>query len=161
MRLIRLLVPLTLLAALLVPAGTAAARKNPYTAGGVCGPGFKPIDRHQLVDSNYGIRLATVVLTYNAATGRNCVVTLKRYRAGKKERYNDWVYATLATRPMRNPANLARDAGDFRWYAGPIYVTAPNKCVRWGGGASLIVPANWTPRGKFNSAFQSRWSHCG
>jgi hypothetical protein len=161
MSLVRLL-PLTVLVALLVLPGSAgAARNNPYTAAGVCGAGFKPIDRRQLVDSNFGVRLATVVLTYNTATGRNCVVVLKRYRVGQTSRYGDRLYAQLYTRPLRNPANLGHDQGNFRYYAGPVYVTAPGKCVQWGGGASLLVPANWTPRGQFHSAFRSRWSHCG
>jgi hypothetical protein len=151
----------TIVAGLLVLSGSASAeRKNPYTAAAVCGAGFSPIDRHQLVDSNWGKRLAEVVLTYNPATGQNCVVTLKRYRVGLAARYGDWVYAELYTRPLSNPANLDDDKGDFKYYAGPVYVTAPNKCVQWGGGASLLVPPNWTPRGEFHSAFRSRWTHC-
>jgi hypothetical protein len=150
----------TLIASLALPAAAAAEKKNPYTAAQVCGPGFAPIDRHQIVDSNFGQLLSEVVLTYNAATGRNCVVNLKRYRVGLDRKYGDWLYAELYTRPLRNPANLGHDQGDFKWYAGPVYVTAPNKCVQWGGGADLLVPANWEPRGEFHSAFRSGWTHC-
>ena len=157
----RLVLSLLVVVALLAVPGAASAKKNPYTAAGVCGPGFAPIDRHKLVDSNWGQLLAEVVLTYNSATGQNCVVTLKRYRVGEVERYGDWVMAELYTRPLKNPANLATDKGDFKFYAGPVYVTAKDKCVQWGGQADLLVPANWHPRGEFHSAFRSRWSHCG
>lgn len=158
----RALTPLLLAAAVLLAAtATADARRNPYTAAGVCGPGYRPVDRHQLVDSNFGRRLATVVLTYNAATGRNCVVTLKRYRVGLKRGYGDWLYAELYTRPLKTPGNVASDHGNLAYFAGPVYVAARGKCVQWGGGASLLVPPNWEPRGEFHSAFRSRWSHCG
>jgi len=148
------------LVAALSPAA-ADAKRNPYTAAEVCGPGYKVIDRHKLVDSNHGKLLAELVLTYNSATGKNCAVNLKRYRVGLGRKYEDWMYVQLHTRPLRDPANSATDKDDFKYYAGPIYVYARDKCVMWGGGASLIVPANWTPRGTFHSAFLSRWTHCG
>lgn len=160
MHLHRILISLVVLAAVATLPATAAAKKNPYTAERVCGAGYKPIDRHKLVDSNHGKLLAEIVLTYNPATGKNCAVNLKRYRAGKAETYNDWLYVTLYTRPLSNPENLDQDKGDFKWFAGPVYVSARDKCVQWGGGADLIVPANHTPRGSYYSHFRSRWSHC-
>ena len=107
------------------------------------------------MDSNFGKRLSEVVLTYNAATGRNCVVNLKRYRVGLARGGGDRLYAELYTRPLSEPTeNLDHDQGDFKWFAGPVYVTARSKCVKWGGGADLLVPANWEPRGEFHSAFR-------
>ncbi|WP_187368803.1 serine/threonine protein kinase [Baekduia soli] len=153
-------VAVALIAVMALPA-MAAAKANPYTAAGVCGPGFKPIDRHRLVDGNWGQLLSEVVLTYNASTGQNCVVNLKRYRVGQAEKYGDWLYAEVYTRPLTNPANLDSDQGNFKFFAGPVYVTARSKCVRWGGGADLLVPSNWSPRGEFHSAFRSGWTHCG
>ena len=74
-------------AGLAVLPSAASAKKNPYTAPGVCGPGFKVIDSHRLYDDDSGterpVHLATVVLTYNSRTGQNCAVTMKRYRVGK------------------------------------------------------------------------------
>jgi serine/threonine-protein kinase len=161
MRLSRTVLLLVALAGLLVAPAAASARKNPYTAAGVCGPGYKVIDRHALTDGNWGVKLADVVLTYNAATGRNCVVTLKRYRVGQAAKYGDWLYAELYTRPLSTPGNTTAQSGNFKFFAGPVYVTARSKCVQWGGGADLLVPKNWVPRGEFHSAFRSRWSHCG
>ena len=144
---------------------TAFAKKNPYTAAGVCGPGYKAIDRHRLHDTNSEtgrpILLATVVLTYNSATGKNCAVTMKRYRVGKAVRtFGDHLYVSLAARPL-GPTTADGDSGEFKYYAGPVYVPARDRCVQWGGGAELLVPANWVPRGYFNSAYKSRWEHCG
>lgn len=153
-----------LLLALVVAAAlpsSASARTNPYTATGVCGPGYSVVDRHKLVDSNHGKLLAELVLTYNPATGKNCLVNLKRYRVGLGRRYMDWMYVQLHTRPLRVASNSATDKGHFKYYAGPIYVSARGKCVMWGGGADLVFPANHSPRGTYHSSFLSRWSHCG
>ena len=153
------------IAALGVPAA-ASAKKNPYTAAGVCGPGYRVIDRHRLWDYNSSngnkVTLATVVLTYNSANGNNCAVTMKRYRVGKRRRggIDDWLYVSLAARPLSD-ATVEGDSGNFKFFAGPVYVPARNRCVQWGGGASLLVPANHTPRGHYNSAYKSRWEHCG
>lgn len=150
-----------LVAALALPgAAGAKERKNPYTATGVCGPGFKKIDSRRLVDSNFGKLLSEVVLTYNARTGQNCTVNLKRYRVGLKEKSNDWMWAETYTRPTSIQSNLSSNTGDFAYFAGPTYVQARGKCVQWGGGAALIVEPNRVPRGEYHSAFRSRWSHC-
>ena len=149
--------------ALLVAPSAASARKNPYTPQRVCGAGYKVIDSHRLYDTRYSGAplLATVFLTYNGATGKNCAVTIKRYRVGKTSKvYGDFMYVEIATRPLNN-ANTDTDHGNFRYFAGPSYVSARGKCVRWGGGATLLVPARFTPRGYYESAFRSRWSHCG
>jgi hypothetical protein len=133
----RIVLPLSLIAGLLIAPAAASAKRNPYTAAGVCGAGFQAIDRHKLIDSNYGRYLAEVVLTYNPATGQNCVVTLKRYRVGVARKYDDWLMAEIYTRPLRVPSNLDSDKGDFKYFAGPVFVTAPDKCVKWGGQARV------------------------
>ncbi len=141
-----------------VPAAASAAG-NPYTAAGVCGPGFRPIDRHGLYAyapyDGARVHLATIVLTYNRATGRNCVVTLKERRLGKP----DHVYAQVQTRPAA-PGNADGDAGRFRYYAGPTYVYAPGKRIRWGGGTIQRLPNYQVPT-FVNDAWLSRWSHGG
>ena len=159
-RTVLLSLALLVVVALAGPAG-ASAKRNPYTGPGVCGPGYKAIDRHKLVDGNNGILLAEVVLSYKASTGQNCVVTLKRYRIGLKTKYYDNVYADLYTKPLSTPGNTTSDQGSFAYFAGPVYVTARSKCVQWGGGADLWAPSNWHPRGVLHSAFRSGWTHCG
>jgi hypothetical protein len=155
---------LGLLVAAALPSSANAA-KNPHTATGVCGPGYGVIDRHPLYDTNpetgRRVLLASVVLTYNSATGKNCAVTLKRYRVGRRAPiFGDHLGVSLAARPL-GPSTAAGDAGQFRWYAGPVYVPARKRCVQWGGDATLLLPANFEPRGYFTSAWRSRWSHCG
>jgi hypothetical protein len=163
MRTLRILLGAALLGLLAIPSAASAA-KNPYTAAGVCGSGYKVIDRHRLYATNPAtgrrVLLAAAVLTYNARTGRNCAVTMKRYRVGKARRvFGDHLSVSLAARPL-GPGTVDGDAGEFRYYAGPAYVPARNRCVQWGGSATLLMPANFVPRGYFNSAYRSRWEHC-
>lgn len=154
----KLLISLGLVALAGIPA-VASAAGNPYTAAGVCGRGYAPIDRHEL----YGIapydgarvHMATIVLTYNPSTGSNCVVTLKQRRLGKR----DSVYAEVRTRPAA-PGNADGDSGRFRYFAGPTYVTAPGKRIRWGGGTTQQLP-NYEVATFVNDAWLSPWEHGG
>src|SRR5262245_9075597 len=99
-----LLLSCALIGSVAVPS-TATAKKNPYTAEGVCGPGYRAIDRHRLYDVNPAtgrrVKLAVVVLTYNSRNGHNCAVTLKRYRVGKRRpTFGDFLSVSLAARPL-------------------------------------------------------------
>ncbi|MGE0028275.1 MAG: hypothetical protein AB7O78_02500 [Thermoleophilia bacterium] len=154
----RVTVPLALAVLAGIPVAASAAA-NPYTAAGVCGAGFRPIDRHPLYATapydGARVHLATIVLTYNGATGQNCVVTLKARRLGKP----DHVYAEVRTRPAA-PGNADGDAGTFEYFAGPTYVYARGKKVRWGGGTVQRLPHYEVPT-FVNSAWLSGWSHGG
>ena len=148
----------------LLAAQAATARKNPYTAKGVCGQGYNVIDRHRLYDTNPAtgrrVRLAVVVLTYNSGNGYNCAVTLKRYRVGKKRRvFGDFLSVSLAARPLSDDT-VDGDSGNFKYFAGPTYVPARRRCVQWAGGATLLMPPNFEPRGYYEAASKSRWEHC-
>jgi hypothetical protein len=164
MRTLRILVCAALLGLLALPSAASAAKRNPYTAAGVCGPGYKVIDRHRMYATNPAngndVLLAAVVLTYNAARGTNCAVTMKRYRVGRKQRvFGDHLSVSLAARPL-GPETADGDAGEFKYFAGPVYVPARDRCVQWGGAATPLMPANFEPRGYYNSAYRSRWEHC-
>ena len=163
MKTTKILLAAGLLLGLALPSA-AGATKNPYTAAGVCGPGYRVIDRHRLYATNPAtgrpVLLAAVVLTYNRASGRNCAVTMKRYRVGKAvPTFGDFLSVSLAARPL-GPGTVAGDSGEFKYFAGPVYAPARQRCVQWSGSAELLMPANFTPRGYFNSAFKSPFEHC-
>ena len=155
----RLLITLGLVALAGAPA-TASAAGNPYTAAGVCGPGYKPIDRHALYATapydGARVHLATIVLTYNAAAGQE----LRRHVEGAAHRQADYVYAEVRTRPAA-PGNSDGDSGSsLRYFAGPTYVHAPGRKVRWGGGTEQRLPHYEVPT-FVNSAWLSPWEHGG
>jgi len=145
--------------AVMLPAEAAVAKKNPYTAKGLCGPSFSVIDRKQLYDvsplDGRRYHLSTAVLMYSSQTGENCAVHLKRRRIDKP----DSVDITLITRPPSD-ANSDGDGGlNLKFFAGPVKVPARGKCVQWWGSTTQ-------KQFKFNtsvdlySGFRSRWVHC-
>ncbi|MFF0769019.1 serine/threonine protein kinase [Nonomuraea wenchangensis] len=116
-----------------LPPTKLPAKRNPYTAAGVCGAGYKVINSHAL--GSY----ATVYLLWNAGAGKNCVVTLSRYVYPNKVEMN----AILQVKGGSSGSN----PGSFSTYAGPIRLPAAKKCVIWGGSIS-------------NVSWKSGWSHC-
>lgn len=131
--------------AIALPA-TASAKGNPYTAEQVCGAGFYKIDRHKLYSgSRYTTLLATTFLLYNASSGRNCAVTMKRHYIGTPTTTS----VSLKVKGKKRPWVV--DFGSYKYYAGPVYRKAPGRCVRWGATVS-------TPMGE--DSFISPFGHC-
>ncbi|MFC5802318.1 spore-associated protein A [Streptomyces formicae] len=125
-------------AGLLMTAPTASAASAGATAAynGVCGSGYV------VVNSAPVANVGTVYLTYNAKTGKNCVVT-KRNTVGSP------IYMAAYLNVVGRPeSEAAVDEGEYRSYAGPVYKYAPGVCVEWGG-----VIGNWQT---FNAG-----SNCG
>ena len=125
---------------------TASAKRNPYTAEQVCGAGFSKIDKHKLYSgSRHTTHLATTFLLYNGATGRNCAVTMKRRFIGKPTTTG----VSLKVKGKRRPWVVDQDA--YKYYAGPVYRAAAERCVRWGATVS-------TPIG--DDTYISPFGHC-
>jgi hypothetical protein len=110
----------TALAAALISAAPASAA----TYGGECGSGYSVVNSAPIGSKG------TVFLTYSAATGKNCVVA-KRDTAGSPV----LIEAGLGLNPVGNHWP-AYDGGQYRSYAGPIYLSAAGKCVDWMGRIS-------------------------
>ncbi|WP_433421772.1 hypothetical protein ACQP1V_11340 [Microtetraspora malaysiensis] len=127
----------------LLPAAAEAA--SPQS---ICGAGYTLVkDGSRAIKTKKGEQLAVTHLLYNGRTGKNCAVTIKTMYIGKPS----YTYVGL------NVEN-GTDAGEGAWfdrYAGPIYVNARHKCVRYSGKAS-------SPDGK-KKAFGGRdkFDNCG
>lgn len=91
-------------------AAAAAAKYN-----GACGGGYSVVNSAQ----------GTVFLTYNSATGKNCVVTV-RAKPGKA------VHMT-ASLGFASPTTTVTDTGYYTTYAGPVHLDARGLCVTWRG----------------------------
>jgi hypothetical protein len=103
--------------------GTLMAAATPASAatyGGQCGNGYGVVNQFDL-PTNRG----TVFLTYNASTGRNCVVTVRTNPGA----------ATLMEAALKRSSSSTWtvDSGNYTTYAGPVYVSAAGQCVDWGG----------------------------
>ncbi|MEV0393882.1 spore-associated protein A [Polymorphospora rubra] len=125
MKLVRTTVAtVTVAAAMMAGALTAATPAYAATYGGECGSGYGVVNSAAI-----GAK-GTVFLTYSAATGRNCVVA-KRNTAGSPV----IIEAGLAIHPVGSYWT-AFEGDHFRSYAGPIYLQAAGRCVDWMGRIS-------------------------
>jgi serine/threonine protein kinase len=121
------------------PAKTAAPPpaqpepKNPHTPAQVCGSGFY-VQRSQSFNGGETFQL------YNSGTKQNCVVTMKYVGVGKESP----VSATLDVQGGES----VTDNGNYKYYAGPVKLPAPGKCVKFSGS----VGAGSTSAG---------WANCG
>ncbi|MDL4772616.1 MULTISPECIES: serine/threonine protein kinase [Thermomonosporaceae] len=75
----------------------------------------------------------TAYLLYNSS-GYNCAVTLKTKSVGKASPVSVWI--------QRQGSGQIKDGGSFAWYAGPVYVSAAKKCVRFGGDGGTAPYGN-------------------
>ncbi|WP_233509956.1 protein kinase domain-containing protein [Actinomadura craniellae] len=109
--------------------GGGTQRTNPYTAQQVCGGGYY-VQRSSAFSGGRTYQL------YNTSTKNNCVVTLKTVDVGRPTR----VWAKLEAQG----GGTRSDSGSFSYYAGPVYVEAPGKCVRYSGGVgSASTSVGW------------------
>ena len=136
-RVLSLTVAMIALIAVAATPTASAAKRNPYTAAGVCGPGYEVVNRAPMF--RYGRLLAGTVLTYKRSTGRYCAVTLKRRWIGRPS----WTEVYL--RREGGPRQDHRDYGSFSYYAGPVYNRSADRCLGWGGKAHQLVrrQGNW------------------
>ncbi|XVU28001.1 hypothetical protein ACQPZJ_13420 [Actinoplanes sp. CA-054009] len=110
----------SLVAGSLVPASPAFAASY----GGECGSGYSVVNSAAIGSKG------TVYLTYSAATGKNCVVA-KRNSAGSAV----LVEAGLGLNPVGTHWPQF-DGGYYTSYAGPLYLSAADRCVDWMGRIS-------------------------
>ncbi|WP_232293315.1 spore-associated protein A [Stigmatella aurantiaca] len=99
---------------------------------GACGSGYSVIDSHVLAGG-------AVYLTYNSSTGKNCVVTVRNTSGSRVQ---------MCAKVSKAGAAWIQDCGSYTSYAGPVYVTASNACIDWGGSIG-------------NSSFYEFGTHCG
>ena len=106
-----------------------------YTATGLCGSGYTT----EVAEME--ILGGSVYLMYNSSNGYNCVVTIKTANVGTATP----TAAVLGTKEgaVLEPSTWQEhDSGNYKYFAGPVYVYAPHTCVYWGGEAG-----NWASGG--------------
>ncbi|MFI5972468.1 spore-associated protein [Streptomyces sp. NPDC051452] len=104
-------------------AAPASAAPN-TTAQKVCGSGYKTVNSAAVGS------LGTVYLTYNAATGKNCVATI-RSTPGAAVAMSAWIYVS-------DTDQGDQDYGQYTSYAGPARVSGKGHCVDWGGAIKNV-----------------------
>ncbi|QFY06316.1 protein kinase [Nonomuraea phyllanthi] len=104
------------------PAPTNEA-KNPYSPTQVCGAGFS-VQRSSAFAGGVTYQL------WNNGTQQNCVVTMKTKDVGKSTPVSATLYV------QGGSPGSASDSGNFEYYAGPVKLKAPGKCVKYSGSTS-------------------------
>ncbi|MBO3742155.1 spore-associated protein A [Actinoplanes flavus] len=122
MKLVKTAVAAAAVTAAVSVAGAAPAYAASY--GGECGSGYSVVNSAAIGTKG------TVFLTYSSATGKNCVVA-KRNSSGSAV----LLEAGLAINPVGTHWTVF-DGGYYTSYAGPIYLSAADKCVDWMGRIS-------------------------
>jgi hypothetical protein len=131
--------------ALALAAPLAAAATNPYGPVRVCGSSYRVIGSHAVTGPAGGV-LGVAYLTYSRTTRKNCAVMIKRRAIGVPT----FSEVSLAAKG----GNYMADNGDFRYFAGPLYVHAPGRCVIYGGRMR-------DAKGNGGSWITPRFGHCG
>ncbi|MFF4409280.1 spore-associated protein A [Streptomyces sp. NPDC001262] len=127
-----LLAAATTVTGLVAGTGTAVAAPAPAaTYNQECGTGYKQVNQIPIPDRG------TVILTYNAATGRNCVVTKRNSSTGSRLWVGSWLQRDNDLKSKQE------QYGFYTSYAGPVYLDARGKCVDWGGEIDGYVVARY------------------
>ncbi|MEV4005677.1 serine/threonine-protein kinase [Actinomadura sp. NPDC049753] len=115
--------------------GTSTPPKEPpnkYTPQSACNSGGKGTGYYVL--RSMGVSGGVAYLLYSNSTKYNCAVTIKTKHVGTKSPVSTWI--------QKKGGGAISDSGSFAWYAGPVYVSAPGVCVRFGGNGSTAPYGN-------------------
>lgn len=134
-RLVQLLLTAAVAAAMVLSANGTAHAANPYNFHDVCGSGYKVLSGGViLVKSRSGTSYGVMYVGYNSSNGRNCVTTIKTRYVNVPSIVD--LLVQVAGDPPRGNADMVR------YYAGPIYVYAPGRCLS-------VSTTMYTPDGDF------------
>ncbi|MCX4984075.1 spore-associated protein A [Streptomyces sp. NBC_00250] len=130
------------LAAVALTPGVANAASNPYN--GICGANYTVIDHLKMTSG--GTHLGDAYLTYNSSNGYNCSIMQIVPGSGT-------IFAET-TLQLTGGGDGDSDSGYFSSYAGPVYLSAKNRCIDWigsiGGNSSERLASHFIGN-----------SHCG
>lgn len=109
---------------LMTPANAAAA----YSVPGVCGSGYKEVRSWALKSGSTTVAYAK--LGYNASNKKNCAFTQK---STTNKSYGKKSNISVNLREHRYGTTRYDVSGPYKYYAGPVYVSAEKTCVSvWG-----------------------------
>lgn len=132
---------------------TAPAHADSYAEpvrGPSCGAGFHLQESRKIWETGAGHVAGVVDLYYNKSTGYNCVIT---------RRDKDFRTASIAATVRRSgDMKLSQDKDTYRNYAGPTYLHAKGRCVKFGG---QLVGRFAFDDGNRSAKWISGWVHCG
>ena len=97
---------------------------SPASAAGECGSGYTQVDSYAIGSAG------TLELYYSSSSGKNCAIA----RDSSPGYGHKAVYIGLENKPWADV-----DSGNFTYYAGPVYVSAPGQCIDVRGDVGSTV----------------------
>jgi hypothetical protein len=133
----------TLLAGAALASTTLVAGATPASAAGPCGSSYTRVGVYNIGIEKYGYRTGILEVYYSSSTGKNCALT---YGDGPYANTTSWKGVTIS---RGDGSGKDTDADNYKYYAGPVYVSAPGQCIDVEG-----ISPSWTSV-KLNNV------HCG
>ncbi|MEU4232565.1 spore-associated protein A [Nonomuraea sp. NPDC026600] len=100
---------------------------SPASAAGPCGAGYSRIDVYAIPQS--GPKIGSLELYYNSGNGKNCALA---YGVGS-DYYGKSTYKDVAIRRAGGSGGWVSNNGYFKYYAGPVYISAKDTCIDLAG----------------------------
>ncbi|MCF6473163.1 spore-associated protein A [Nonomuraea sp. MG754425] len=123
----------TSLVGTVVAAATLVTGATPASATGPCGSSYNRVGVYNIGVDKYGYRTGVLEVYYSSSTGKNCALT---YGDGPYANTTSWKGVIIS---RADGSGRDSDAGEYQYYAGPVYVSAPGQCIDVEG----VSPA-WT-----------------
>ncbi|MEO3875615.1 hypothetical protein ABGB18_43115 [Nonomuraea sp. B12E4] len=101
--------------------GATAASASTAAAASPCGSGYGRVGVYAIPKT--GARKGTLEVYYSSKTGKNCALAY-----GYGATYNHKTYKSVLI-SVSDGTRADHDYGQFSRYAGPVYVSAPHKCI--------------------------------
>lgn len=99
----------------------------PASAAGPCGSGYNLVGSYAIPAS--GARTGTIEVYYSSGSGKNCAIA-----EGSGSNYGTKNYKVVGISVSGASSWTGYDSGLYSYYAGPVYVSAPGKCIDLLGG---------------------------
>ncbi|MFE0579338.1 hypothetical protein [Streptomyces sp. NPDC058874] len=121
-------------------------------SGGSCGAGYYQQDAYPLGDHTGASGAGVMFLYYNKSTGKNCAIL----RRDTQFNVTDGMGIAISSSDGKVSADNRRT---YTQYAGPVYVSAPGKCVMLSGH----VTGFWNGSSGWPGTHRETtgWVHCG
>ncbi|MEV6041602.1 spore-associated protein A [Nonomuraea sp. NPDC052116] len=105
----------------LIAGGLLTGLAAPASATGPCGSGYNRVGVYAIPES--GTRVGTLEVYYNSSSGKNCALTY-----GYGSTAGTTTFKGVSIR-LSGSYQGETEGGNYVYYAGPVYTSAPGKCI--------------------------------
>jgi hypothetical protein len=122
---------LAILASTVMISAGLVAVATPAGASGPCGSGYSRVGTYAIPKT--GKRTGTLQIYYNSGSGKNCALAY-----GYGATYGKNTYKMAAISVSGGSRWIGYESGTYKYYAGPVYVSARHKCIDINGWVGSV-----------------------